>query len=443
MMSEVVSIHKNKANAAPRKVAIACQGGGTHAAFTWGVLTEILRTQAEWAGDSDGFEITGFSGTSAGALCALAAWYGLAPNDADTDCGTPEKAIERLDFLWHTFAATTPAEIWHNWVIQTGMEWKTAGVPSSPISPNSPQVALSLEGLKMLGVRSEYLGFDALLEALCPDFDHIDWPALAATPRRIIAGALEVFSGNFEIFDSQRNLENLGLLETAGKDEKSRWRVRRPLSLAGVAASGTLPEVQPARRISNTEFPSADPDVTIRRDALYWDGLYSQNPPVRDLLDKSMAKEQKPDEIWVVRINPQELLPTPMTEPEEIEDRRNELAGNVSLNQELDHIMTVTDWLTKHRELSTIRPFDKMKKVTVRTIKMRSERAYGLRYASKLDRSKSHYETLAQEGREVAAKWLADWRDQGDDFPSYPGDARYAPTEAAVAPSTLEVASDK
>jgi H+/gluconate symporter-like permease len=28
-----------------KKVAIACQGGGTHAAFTWGVLTEILRTK--------------------------------------------------------------------------------------------------------------------------------------------------------------------------------------------------------------------------------------------------------------------------------------------------------------------------------------------------------------------------------------------------------------
>jgi NTE family protein len=28
---------------APKKVAVACQGGGTHAAFAVGVLTEILK----------------------------------------------------------------------------------------------------------------------------------------------------------------------------------------------------------------------------------------------------------------------------------------------------------------------------------------------------------------------------------------------------------------
>jgi predicted acylesterase/phospholipase RssA len=30
------------ANPAPKKIAVACQGGGTHAAFTVGVLTAIL-----------------------------------------------------------------------------------------------------------------------------------------------------------------------------------------------------------------------------------------------------------------------------------------------------------------------------------------------------------------------------------------------------------------
>lgn len=31
-----------------KKVAIACQGGGTHAAFAWGVLTQILMTKKAW-----------------------------------------------------------------------------------------------------------------------------------------------------------------------------------------------------------------------------------------------------------------------------------------------------------------------------------------------------------------------------------------------------------
>ena len=53
-------------------VAIACQGGGTHAAFSWGVLDEILKTNKEWsdAKRAERFNITAITGTSAGALCA-------------------------------------------------------------------------------------------------------------------------------------------------------------------------------------------------------------------------------------------------------------------------------------------------------------------------------------------------------------------------------------
>ena len=76
---------------ATKKVAIACQGGGTHAAFTWGVLTQILETKKRWDADRDAgdkFDIVAVSGTSAGALCALATWYGLVPNTGDPECGT-------------------------------------------------------------------------------------------------------------------------------------------------------------------------------------------------------------------------------------------------------------------------------------------------------------------------------------------------------------------
>jgi NTE family protein len=70
-----------------KRIAIACQGGGTHAAFTWGALTEILRTKQSWDGTSEtgqSVDIVALSGTSAGALCALAAWYGLVPNVSPT-----------------------------------------------------------------------------------------------------------------------------------------------------------------------------------------------------------------------------------------------------------------------------------------------------------------------------------------------------------------------
>ena len=83
-----------------KKVAIACQGGGTHAAFTWGVLRTILATKKRWDAspkDGDTFDIIAISGTSAGALCALATWYGLVPNSADAECGSIDKAIACLD----------------------------------------------------------------------------------------------------------------------------------------------------------------------------------------------------------------------------------------------------------------------------------------------------------------------------------------------------------
>src|SRR5450631_1897110 len=45
-----------------RRVAVALQGGGSHGAFTWGVLDRLLQ--------EPDFEIVGISGTSAGAMNA-------------------------------------------------------------------------------------------------------------------------------------------------------------------------------------------------------------------------------------------------------------------------------------------------------------------------------------------------------------------------------------
>jgi NTE family protein len=417
---------------ATKKVAIACQGGGTHAAFTWGVLRTILETKKRWDAnprDGDTFDITALSGTSAGALCALAAWYGLAPNTADADCGTIDKAIERLDFLWTTFAATTPAETAHNKMIGTLLHWKSQGLPFPGSNPYDTHASLGLTGLSMMGARQEYLGFPALLEAVCPNFDRIDWPRLAKADLRIIVGAIEVLSGNFEIFDSDKTLEQMGLLPDGREIDQYdivRWRMRRAMSLEGVAASGTLPEVLPAQVIRSMRFPTCDPGRIVTRNGYYWDGLYSRNPPVRDLLD-AQTKDEKPDEIWVVRINPQEFHPASLKiSLEDIDDRINDLAGNLSLNQELDGIMTINQWIRKYGDSHP--PLDTRKIVDVRTIKMTRDTAWGLKHTSKFDRSPAHFASLREEGQAVAAQWLADWRTLGKDFVRYPNDARYPET---------------
>ncbi len=282
---------------AAKKVAIACQGGGTHAAFTWGVLTEILKVKKAWDAGSrprETFDIIALSGTFAGALCAMAAWYGLVPNTADPACGTLDKAIERLDFLWTTFAATTYVEVLHNEMMGTLLGWKSKGVPFPGANPNSIQGEMGLASLAMLGARREYLEFPALLKSVCPDFATIDWHRVATAQRRVVVGAIEVLSGNFEVFDSDKTLESMGLHpdgENITQYETTRWRMRRPFSFEGVAASGTLPELLPAQKITDTVFPTCTPGKTITRDAFYWDGLYSQNPPVRDLLE--FTKERR------------------------------------------------------------------------------------------------------------------------------------------------------
>lgn len=419
-----------------KKVAIACQGGGTHAAFTWGVLTRILETKKAWDAspkDGDTFDIVAISGTSAGALCALATWYGLSPNTADPECGTLDKAIERLDHLWTVFGATSPVETAHNMVVGSLLELKEKGAPFPSSNPYGIFTDLAIAGLSMLGAREQYVSFPALLNSVCLHFGEVDWPKVAKTNVRVLAGAIEVFSGNFEVFDSNKTLEEKGLLPPPRRKDQyntTRWRMRRAISLEGVAASGTLPEILRAQQISDTVFPTCTPGQTVTRDAFYWDGLYSQNPPVRQLLDRD-TREEKPDEIWVIRINPQELdWRRPFTGLEDIRDRENDLAGNLSLNQELDNIYSVNGWLAAH---SDDHPFFRARKIIdVRTIKMTRETAWGLRHNTKFDRNPSHLQALRSEGRAVAEQWLTEWRTLGKNFESYPEDARYPELELAA-----------
>jgi NTE family protein len=73
-----------------KKINLALQGGGSHGAFTWGVLDHLL---------SDGrLEVTGISGASAGALNAVMVADGLAR-------GGPEEARKRLAAFWRAASA--------------------------------------------------------------------------------------------------------------------------------------------------------------------------------------------------------------------------------------------------------------------------------------------------------------------------------------------------
>src|SRR2546430_4987529 len=67
----------------------------------------------------------------------------------------------------------------------------------------------------------------------------------------------------------------------------------------------------------------------------------------------------------------------------DIQDRQNQLMGNLSLNKELDFILTVNKWRDDPRYSSRYGEFAKdHKHVTVRTLKMEEKTADELRYPS-------------------------------------------------------------
>jgi NTE family protein len=391
----------------PTKVAIACTGGGTHAAFEIGVLTAILEEMEVRKRDENArqFDLIGLSGTSAGALCALMVWYGLANKkgpDGSAREGSARAAIRQLNCLMDVFAAKTGSEKAFNWLGSLALKTHELEAPLLGLVP--PKLGLSPAGAisravfaaaPYLGVRAEYADFHDMLDKLCPEFCAIDWQTLKV---RLLVGASEVVGGVETVFDSDLNI----LARMAEQPEiflTHRWHKRLPLTLSSVVASGSLPELFPAEEID---------------ERYYWDGLYSQNPPVREFVAVAVPhyEQYAPDEIWVVRINPQqcEYVPTSMAA---IEDRQNELMGNLSLNKELDLILN----LNRYRDSQTKRP------VTVRTIKMTKRTAMRLKYSSKFDRSRAFVEELRDEGYAEAEKWLSQWGDEK--VGEYPDDAGY------------------
>jgi predicted acylesterase/phospholipase RssA len=246
-----------------RKVAIACQGGGSHTAFTAGVLKRLL--QAE---ELKQHEVVGLSGTSGGAVCALLAWHHLLRGDA-------AGAAEALDAFWRDNSATAPHEqIINSWVLWASSLQNFITMPVvSPYYDTYFSVSALEEFKRMLERQVDFAKV-----GLQPEDSY---PAL-------LVGAVDVLSGEFKTFNSRRD------------------------------------RITPETILASAAIPTLFRSVRAGDGGTYWDGLFSQNSPVRELTD------MRPDEIWVIQINPKELETEPQTVIE-IVDRRNELSGNLSL----------------------------------------------------------------------------------------------------------------
>jgi NTE family protein len=197
--------------------------------------------------------------------------------------------------------------------------------------------------------------FRALLERHV-DFARIDVDADAPM---LLLGAVDVLSGAFRTFSSRRER----------------------ITAEAVLASAAIP----------TLFRSVPVEG-----GLYWDGLFSQNPPVRELLDTG------PDDLWVIQINPLELDDEPRSVLA-IADRRNELAGNLSLYQELGFIEKIDELLAR----GVLDEGAGYRQVVVRVIELPRAGLTGAGAVSKLDRDPAFLRSLLRQGEKQAAEFLA------------------------------------
>ncbi|MEM6480453.1 MAG: patatin-like phospholipase family protein [Pseudomonadota bacterium] len=252
-----------------KQIDIALQGGGSHGAFTWGVLDRLLQL--------DDLDIVGISGTSAGAMNAVALAQGL------TEAG-PEGARDLLERYWTQVSRASRASPFKRtlWDKLRG-DWSLEYSPGFIMSQFTKQLAspYQFNPLDINPLRD-------LVEE-CFDFNVVN----SVEGPHIFLSATNVRTGRTKVF-------------------------RQPdLNVDTVMASACLPHVFKA--------------VEIDGEA-YWDGGYMGNPPLFPLVDETDARD-----IVIVQINPFERPDVPST-PYEIENRLNEITFNASLMKELRSI---------------------------------------------------------------------------------------------------------
>lgn len=201
-----------------KKLNLALQGGGSHGAFTWGVLDRLL--------EEDCFDFDGIVGTSAGAMNAVTLAYGL-------KVGGPEKARECLKSYWDLMVKTAAFAPWPSLIDRMigdgNMKYSPAFAMGDALTRVMSPYQLNPMGINPIQPTIEHVvDFDALIE-------------LKDTGPKLFLCATNVMNGRVKVFSG---------------DE---------LSVKAVLASACLPFMYQAVEIDG-EF--------------YWDGGYMGNPPI-------------------------------------------------------------------------------------------------------------------------------------------------------------------
>ena len=352
------------------KIAIACQGGGSQTAFTAGVLHALFEANIQ-----KDFEIVSLSGTSGGAVCASLVWYALKKGE--------QPVWERLLAFWKDNTPQSTDEwLFNDFVVKWIRAVNTGSLPSLQLSPSSQMVQTAMSFVTG-GHRKNFSDFRELLQA------HIDFDEIASwgpQPQRpvLLMGACSVLTGKLEKFNSRK----------------------QAIQVEHILASCAVPSIFPA--------------VKIGEDA-YWDGLFSDNPPVDELIRPlHVGEENIADEIWVIKINPTTRDSIPVR-PDDIVDRRNQLEGNVSLFQQLVIVETINDLIVQGAikaeflaRLGVKAPIRIPKSFRDRPdrpynipfIEMSRKVQESLDYESKIDRSSENIDFLIDHGRKKGREFL-------------------------------------
>lgn len=272
----------------PTPVMLALQGGGSHSAFTWGVLDYLLERQE--AGD---IEITAISGTSGGAMNAALVAYGLQ--------SSPAEARMRLHDFWlkNSIAAA--------------------------LSFNPLCIPMPIFGSWNL----DYYPWIILLNSLGLVFS----PYQKAPGANLLAQAIS----SCVDFDALNELPGPKVFVLATNARTGRWKTfeKGTMSVDAVLASACIPTVFPAIMFGG------DP---------HWDGGYLKDPGLFPLINYKESSGNDILIIGVNPFKrPAPYLPLSAWE---IADRLNELSFNSSLMAEVEKVLLVNDGLSQGVEIS-------------------------------------------------------------------------------------------
>lgn len=330
---------------------LALQGGGSHGAFTWGVLDRLLQ--------DEGILFSGVSGTSAGALNAAVLATGLAR-------GGRAAAREALAAFWRDVASD--GDCFGALAMPEGP--RAAPWPVFPTMPLLPQFTLPFtpQLAEWMWLWPAILGKFASPYQLNPlgmnplrsvTERHVNVAALRDGPLKLFITATSVHTGQAEVFKAER------------------------LTIDALLASACLPHLFHAVVIDGEP---------------YWDGGYTGNPALWPLIYDSAASD-----LLLVKINPLERRETPDT-PMEIADRISEITFNAGLTGELRAIAFVQKLLREDR----LQP-ERYKNMRLHMVHD-EDRLAALKPQSKMDTGWVFLQSLHAMGYGAAETWLAQHR---------------------------------